>query len=67
MNTDDILIESSKKTGQVFLNLHTICLWDEIITGPYVTRDAELKNKIKSVAPNIARVFHQINQDKQIS
>jgi hypothetical protein len=66
MNTDDILIESFKKTGQVFLNPQTICLWDEIITGPYVTRDDRLKNIIKNVALNTANVFYKNNKDKQI-
>lgn len=66
MNTDDILIESSKKAGQVFVNPETICLWDEIITGSYVLRDDRLKNKMKAVAPNTARAFHKIDKNKQI-
>jgi hypothetical protein len=66
MNTDDILIESSKKTGQVFLNSETICLWDEIITGSYILRDDRLKNKMKAVAPNTARAFHKINKNNQL-
>jgi hypothetical protein len=66
MNTDDILIESSKKAGQVCLNPQTICLWDEIITGSYILRDDRLKNKMKAVAPNTARAFHKINKNNQL-
>ena len=66
MNTDDILIESSKKVGQVSLNPETICLWDEIITGSYVIRDDGLKNKMKAVAPNTAKTFHKVNKIKLI-
>ena len=66
MNTDDILIESSKKVGQVSLNPEIICLWDEIITGSYILRDDELKNKMEAVAPNTSRALHKINKNKQI-
>jgi hypothetical protein len=65
MNTDDILIGSSKKADKVFPNHETICLWDEIITGSYVLRTDGLKNKVKAVAPNTARAFHKFDKNTQ--
>jgi hypothetical protein len=66
MNTDDILIKSSKEADQVFLKPETIRLWDEMITRSYIPRDDRLKNKMKAVAQNTARAFHKIDKNNQI-